>query len=94
MPQIGSTLVGACLPSPAMMLFNRTIRALLLQIGRQQTNTNNDYEFYEALQSRQEAYIKNNDTCNDGSIVGVQMEDGGPWTHSMISEGNSEDDHG
>ena len=46
------TLVGAWLPSQATLLFNMPIRALLLQIGRESININNDYEYYEALKSR------------------------------------------
>ena len=78
------------------MLVNRPIKALLLQIGREPININND-EYYDVLVSRQEAYTKNNDTCesstlfSSGSSVVVHLEDGGPWMHGMISVGDTED---
>ena len=96
--QIRSILVGTGLPSAASLLFNRPIRALLLQIGKEPINVNNDDESYEALKSRQEAYTKNNDTHKDstffsaGSTVAVQREDGSPWMHGMIMECNSNAD--
>ena len=40
--QIRSTLVNAGLPSQATMLFYRPIRALLLLIGKEPININND----------------------------------------------------
>ena len=40
--QVRSTLVSFGLPNPAMMLFNRPIRALLLQVGREPISINND----------------------------------------------------
>ena len=63
--EVRSTLVGAGLLSPATILFNRPIRALLLQNGREPIYINNDDEYYKALKSRQEAYTHNNDTCKD-----------------------------
>ena len=75
-------------------MFNRPIRALLLQIGRDPININNDDEYYKALKPRQEAYTMNNNAHKDstffsvGSTVVVQMEDGGPWMHSVIVDGN------
>ena len=55
-------LVSTGLPSPAMMLFNRPIRALLPQIGGDPMSISNDDEYYEALKSRQKVYTKNNAT--------------------------------
>ena len=57
--QIRSALLRAEYPSPAMMLFNRPIRSLLPEIDREPLNINTDDKNYEALKSRQEAYIKN-----------------------------------
>ena len=77
--QIRSTLVGAALPSTALMLFSRPIRALLPQIGREPININDD-EYYETLKARKEVYTKNNHTHEDstffsaGSTVVVKME--------------------
>ena len=53
------------IPSPAMPLSNRPIRVLLPQIGREPININKDDEYYKALKSRKETYIKNNDTHKD-----------------------------
>ena len=86
--------------SPAMLLFNRPIRALLPQLGRKPINVNNNEEYNEALKARQEEYIKNNDAhkdsifCCAGSIVVVLREDGDPWTHTVIIEGNGEEHQG
>ena len=80
---IRSTLVDTGLSSPTMMLLNRPIRALLPHIGREPININNDDEYEKALKSRQETYTKNYDTFKHstffsvGSMVVVQMEDGG-----------------
>ena len=63
--QIRSVPVGTGLPSLTMMLFNRPIRAVLLQMGRKPIIINYDDEYYEALKSRQETYTKNNDTWKD-----------------------------
>ena len=89
--------MSVVLPNPGMMLFNRTIRALLPQLGREPVNVDNDDEYYKALMSRHEVYTKNNDTQKDstffssGSTVAVQMEDEGPLTQGMIIEGNTKD---
>ena len=90
-------LMCAGLPSPAMMLFNRPIRALLLQICRGLINVNNNDDYHKALKSRQEEYTKNNDTCKDSTLfssrstVAVQLEDGVPWMCGIIIECNSKD---
>ena len=68
MLQIRLTPVGIGLPSPAMMLFNRPIRALLPQIAGKPINVNTGDEYYKALKSRQEAYSKNNDTHKDSAL--------------------------
>ena len=62
--QIRSTLEGPGILSPATLLFNRLIRALLPQIGRKPINITKDIEYYEALKSGQQTYIRNNDTHN------------------------------
>ena len=41
--------IGAGIPSPAMLLLNRQIRALLPQINRETINFNADDIYYEAL---------------------------------------------
>ena len=50
-----STPIGAGLCSPAILIFNRSIRALLPQINREPININADNEHYKALK-----YIKIN----------------------------------
>ena len=81
-----------------MMLLNMPIRAVLLQIGREPINLNNDDEYYKALKSRQEVYTKKNDTkttiFSTESTVAVQMEAGGSWMHDVRIEGNSKDHKG
>ena len=83
--QIRSTPISARLPSPATMLFNRLIRTLLLQIGKEPINVNKDDKYCKALISKNNAYTKKNDTHKDstiispGSTAAVQMEDRIPW---------------
>ena len=55
-------MIGTGIPSPDMLLFNGTIRALLSQIGREPINTDKDDKYYETLISRQETYLKNKDS--------------------------------
>ena len=97
--QIGSTPIGPGIPSLAMLLFIRPIRVLLPQIGRDSINVNKDHEYYEALKSRQDTYIKNNNTHKDStfpaeSTVAVQKEDGGPCTCKVVIEGNIDNHQG
>ena len=66
--QIRSTLIGAGIPSPALLLFSRPMRALLPLIEREPININKDDKHYEALKSRQETYFKNNDTHKDSTF--------------------------
>ena len=93
---IRPTPVGAGLASPAMLLFNRSIGALLPQTGIQPIKIYDD-EYYEALKSRQEEYTKNTDAYKDstffsaGSTIAVQGEVGVLWTHGVIVEGYSDD---
>ena len=75
MLQMKSTPVGSGLPSPATLLFNRPIRALLLKINREPINFNDDNEHFEALKTCQDKYTKGSDTQTD-------------WTHSLVEETN------
>ena len=73
----------------------RPIRAILPQIGRTAAKINKSDEYYKALKSRQETYIKNNYICKDskffsaGSTVTVWRENRGMWMQKVIIEGNS-----
>ena len=49
--QIRSMCIGAGLPSPAFLLFNRLIRGLLPQMNREAININNDDAQYEVLKA-------------------------------------------
>ena len=66
--QIRSTLIGTGIPSPATLLFIRPIRTLLTKIGREAINISEDDEHYKPLKSRQETYIKNNDSHMDSTF--------------------------
>ena len=61
-------------PSPAPMLFNRTISVLLLQIGREPINVNNNDKYFEALKSRYEMYTKNKDAHNDSTLFLQELQ--------------------
>ena len=58
-------------------------------------SNNNVDKGFEALKSRQEVYIKNNDTHKDstffsaGSTVMIYLEDGGTYMHGVIIKDNS-----
>ena len=73
---------------------------LLPQIGREPININKDDEYYIALKSREETYIKNNDTHMDstlfpiGSTVAFQRGDLGLSMHVVLIEANSSDHEG
>ena len=56
--------IGARLPSPAMLLFNRPIRGLLPQMKGKPIFMNNDAQF-EAFKECQDKYVKNNDIDKD-----------------------------
>ena len=68
------------LPCLATMLFNRPIRVLVLKVGREPININNDDDYYKGLKLRQKSYMKNNDSEKDSTLfssrstVAVQME--------------------
>ena len=49
------------LPSTAVMLFNRPIRGLQLQMNRDPINFSNDDVHYEALEAHQRKYDKGKD---------------------------------
>ena len=60
--QIRSTLIGAGLPSPATLFFNRPIGPLLSQINREPTTSKAEDEQFEALHTYLDKYIKFSDT--------------------------------
>ena len=82
--QIRSIPLGTELPSPAMMLFNRSIKKLLLQIGREPVNANNDEKYYKANQGKKHTLrimiLAKTTFFSAGSTVVVQMEDRDPQT--------------
>ena len=93
--QIRSTLVGDGLPRPAMMMFNRTIRALLPQTGREPIKINNKDEYYKALKQSKKHILRImiltrtlHFFCRIYSISPVGRQ--GPWMHGVIIEVNSD----
>ena len=93
--QVRSTPIGAGLSNSTTLLFNSPIKAQLLQIKREPINFNADDEKYMALKLQQDRYVMDNDTCRYsvsfpiGSRAAMQREDGGPWIHGVMVEGNS-----
>ena len=95
--QIWSVLIGAGLPSPATMLFNRLIESLSPEMNRDPINVNNDNLYCEAL----ETCLRKNDAVKDtqkdppifitGATVAVQWDDGGLWTYGVIVKPNNDD---
>ena len=73
-----------------MPLFNNIVRALLPKMNREHININNNDAKCGALKTCQDKYVKDNDSCNGslsfpiGSMVGMQDEDVGTWTHGVI----------
>ena len=94
--QITSTPTSAWLPSPAMMLLKRPIRALLPQIDREPINVNNDDEYYEALKSGKEAYTTNNEYLQRLYVIFFRIysssPDGGwvPWHMVQLLKATAE----
>ena len=62
MLQMTSTPIGAGLPIPFTLLFNRPSRALLPNMNREPITFNADNEHYETLRICQDKYINSNDT--------------------------------
>ena len=95
-----STPIDAVLPSPATLLFNRLIRALLCKMNRLPVIFNANDECYEALQTWQDKYINGSDTHKDsfsflmGSTLAIQCKDGGLWIHGIVEEVKGTDHHG
>ena len=81
-------------------LINNWKLAVIIYNAQQIFVINHKDEYYRALKSRQEAYIKNNDSCKNstifssGSTVAIQMEDGGSWVYGKIIEGNNKGQQG
>ena len=72
-------LIGADLPCPATMLFNRMIGSLLSQMSRDPINVNNDNLHCEVLEAHQRKNIVK-DTQKDpifitGTTVAIQQDD-------------------
>ena len=84
------TPLGQGLPSPATMLLIFSIRRILPVINRPSVGIDNDQEHYGAIVKRQMKGDKGRDTPKMYvsilivSAVVVQLEYGGPWTHSTI----------
>ena len=66
--QICSTPIGAGLPSPEMMLFNRLIRGLFPKMNIDAITMNNGDMQYEAIEVQQRKYDTGKDTQKDPSI--------------------------
>ena len=61
--------IGAGLPVPAILLFNRSIMILLPQINGEPINFNTDNENYEALKGQQDQYLQVNDNHKDSLFL-------------------------
>ena len=97
--QIGSVPIGAGFLSLETMLFNRPIRGLLTQMGRDPIHVDNDDVHIEALEAHQRKNGKGKYTHKDtifikGATVAVQYEDRRPWTHSVIAMPKNGDHRG
>ena len=94
---MGSTPIDAWQPSPATLLFNKQMRALLPQINMEPINLKVDDEHCEAPKTCQDKYIKGNVTSKDsfsspiGSTVADQHKE---WVHGMVEEMNVTDHQG
>ena len=93
-------LIGAGLPNPTMMLFNRLIRSLFSQMNRHPIDIDNDELHYNALEAHQRKNDKVKDTHKDpfiyitGATEAVQWKDRRLWTHGMIVKPNNDDHTG
>ena len=67
--QMKLTPICAELTSPATLLFNRPIRAILPKMDWKPISFNADYEQYGALNASQDKYIKGNDIHKDSFSV-------------------------
>ena len=86
--QIHRTLLGQSLPSPATLMFNRQVHGIMPVLDHKPIGQDCDDNLHNKLVDRQQQ--NNNDALPVfayipiGSNVGVQQEDGGPWTHGTI----------
>ena len=91
--------MGVRLPGLAN-LFNRTITARVPKNNLEPINLNVDDKNCEALKAWQDRYLNSNDTHKDsiyfpiGFTVAVNWEDGEPWPHVVIAQGNNTDHNG
>ena len=78
--------------SQATILFNRTIRVLLLRVNRSMMICDCEEKHYNTLELRQNKFTKNDATIEEPislhtwSTVAVQREGGGPRMHDTIIE--------
>ena len=91
--------IGAVLPSSAILVFNRPIRALLPKVNKEPSSINaNDH--YGVLKAYQDKYLRGNDTCKEsvffptGSTVAVHCEGSGLWMHGIVEKVNNIDHNG
>ena len=89
---IRSTPIDTGLPSSAILLFNRPIRGLLLQMNRKPINIYKDDAENGVFKSHQMRYSKDNDICTEslsfdiGSTVAMECKDDRPWMYGVIKE--------
>ena len=97
--QIGSTLIGPGLQSPATVLFNRPISGILPRFNKSLSFYCYERGYYDMLKTRLDRTVKNSDTLKEyalisvWSVVVVQIEDAGPLRHGMITS-HSDSGHG
>ena len=93
--QLGSTPIGAALPRPTKLIFNRPINGLLPPMHREHINIKHNDVQYKALKACQSEHARNNDAFKDpfvfsvGSTAAVWHEDRGPWMYGIIEEANA-----
>ena len=88
-------LVGAGLPSPATMLFNKLMKGLLPQMNRDPIYVSNDDPYPEALEACQMKNDKGKDTQTILLfLLPLQQQNRGLWKHSMIFKPNNDDHRG
>ena len=92
MLQIRSTPLGQGLLSHMRLLFNCTIKGIILILSRPPIHANSDNYHHETLVEIKSKAVRNYDTLRNynsvpiGSTVVVQRQDQGLWTHGTIVE--------
>ena len=86
-------------PSPTMLLFNRSFKALIPKLNNAPIKYETDEDKHNKLQICQGKKMKSNDTLKTSSAIpvvstiAIQHEDGGLWIHKIVTTLGNDNKH-